>query len=66
MEMVVIDGIERGQWMEVELTTYQEMKQRYIEMISEFEVDGFDWDYETRFFFELWLYEELNGIEHLS
>ncbi|MBA4027391.1 MAG: hypothetical protein C0473_04025 [Cyanobacteria bacterium DS3.002] len=66
MEMVVIDGIERGQWMEVELKTYQEMKQRYIEMISEFLIDGFDWDYETRFFFELWLYEELNGIEHLS
>ncbi len=34
MEMVVIDGIERGQWMEVDLETYEEMKERYIEMIS--------------------------------
>lgn len=64
MEMVVIDGIERGQWMEVALETYVEMRDHYLEMISEFEMGGVDWDYETQFFFHIWLYEELNGIEH--
>ncbi len=64
MESIVIGGPKPGQSMEVEYETYQEMKALYMETVVDEEADPTDWFYEGRFFFETWLYEELNGLKH--
>ena len=66
MERIAISGPERGQSMEVEVEIYEDMKELFTETVWDASGDfnGANWAFEGRFFFEIWRYEELNGLRH--
>lgn len=52
--------------MSVDYETYQEMKGLFLDTVWDNTGDfsGADWHFEGRFFFHIWLFEELNGLTH--
>jgi hypothetical protein len=66
MEIITIDGLKAGQSMSVDYETYQEMKALFLDTVWDNTGDfsGADWHFEGRFFFHIWLFEELNGLTH--